>query len=86
MEVWSSVSKDHVLQIHGRFIRTNEVFYLFNIYAPCELRAKQELWVSLSARLQLLGGEKVCVCGDFNVVRSVEERRSNRGSTSTLDI
>jgi len=32
---------------------------LFNIYAPCEPRAKQELWASLSVRLQLLGGEKV---------------------------
>lgn len=27
VEVWSSVSYDHVLQIHDRFIRTNEVFY-----------------------------------------------------------
>jgi len=43
VEVWSSVSQDHVLQIHGRFIRTNAEFYLFNIYAPSEPRAKQEL-------------------------------------------
>jgi len=35
VEVWSSVSQEHVLIIHGRFIKTNEIFYLFNVYAPC---------------------------------------------------
>jgi exonuclease III len=63
VEVWSSGCQNYVLNIHGRFIRTNEEFYLFNVYAPCEQREKHELWVSLSERLQLLGGKKVCVCG-----------------------
>jgi len=62
VEVWSSVSQDHMLIVHGRFIRTNEEFYVFNIYAPYEGRAKQELWVALSVRLQPLRGEKVRVC------------------------
>jgi exonuclease III len=79
VEVWSTVSQDHMLQVHGRFLKTNEEFYLFNIYAPCEARAKQELWAGLSVRLQLVRGAKVCVCGDFNAVRRPEERRSLRG-------
>lgn len=58
----------HVLYIHGRFTRTNEELYLFNIYAPCESPANQELWDSLSARLHLLSGAKVCLCGDFNAI------------------
>jgi len=58
---------------------------LFIIYAPCDHRAKQELWESLSARLQLLVGEKVCVCGDFNAVRNVEETWSQRGISGTHD-
>lgn len=66
--VWSSVRQEHVLQIHGRFIRTNEEFYLFNVYAPCGIREEQELWASLSGRLQLLRGQKVCACGNFNAV------------------
>jgi len=45
VEVWSSVSQENVLLIHGKFIRTNEVFYIFNVYAPCEVRARQQLWV-----------------------------------------
>jgi len=48
VEVWSTVSQDHVLIIHGKFLRTNEEFYLFNIYAPCDSPTKQQLWVSLS--------------------------------------
>jgi len=85
VEVWSSVSHDHMLQVHCKFIKSNEEFYLFNIYAPCEGRAKQELWASLSARLQLLRGEKVCICGDFNAVRCPEERRSLRGGGIVTD-
>jgi len=76
VEVWSTCSFDHVLSIHGRFIKSNEEFHLFNVYAPCEGGARQLLWEALSARLQELGGKKVCVCGDFNAVRCSEERRS----------
>jgi hypothetical protein len=47
-----------------------------NVYAPCELGAKQRLWDSLSSRLQLLSGMRVCVCVDFNAVRIIDERHS----------
>ena len=79
VEVWSSFSQDNVLIIHGKFIRTNEMFHIFNVYAPCEARARQLLWGALSVRLQLLQGSKVCVCGDFNAIRRPEERKSLRG-------
>ena len=78
VEVWSSVSQEHVLIIHGRMISSNEEFYLFNVYAPCDARGKQDLWVSLSQRLSHLRGQKVCVCVNFNVVRMRKERRSVR--------
>ena len=74
-----------MLQIHGHFIRTNEEFYLFIIYAPCDPREKQVLWASLLLHLQALRGAKVCVCGDFNAVRCVEECRSVRGDDVVTD-
>jgi hypothetical protein len=86
VEVWSTVSQDHMLQIHGRFIQSNEEFYVFNIYAPCDGRAKQELWEALSVRLQVLRGEKICVCGDFNAVQCPEERMSLRGGAYVNDV
>jgi hypothetical protein len=61
VEVWASVSGDHFLMIHGRFIKSNEEFYLFNVYAPCDYRAKLVFPSSLSARLELIGSQKVCV-------------------------
>jgi len=86
VEVWSSVSQDNVLIIHGKFIRTNEVFFIFNVYAPCEVRARQHLWSTLSVKLQLIQGNKVCVCGDFNAIRRPEERRPLRGAGLSQDL
>jgi len=85
VKVWSSVSFNHVLIIHGRFIISNEKFYLFNMYAPCDNSAKQMLWDSLMGRLQLLDGKKVCVCGFFNVVRYEEERQYVRQGFMSFD-
>ncbi|GAU20017.1 hypothetical protein TSUD_273520 [Trifolium subterraneum] len=78
VEVWSTTSFEHVLVCHGRFISSDEIFYVVNIYAPCDPGAKQRLWDSLSMRLQSLAWGRVCVCGDFNAVRGQEERRSSR--------
>ncbi|GAU50935.1 hypothetical protein TSUD_411320 [Trifolium subterraneum] len=75
VEVWSTVSHPHILIIHGRFIRAQEEFFLFNVYAPCENNAKLELWDRLTGRLLQLGRQKVCICGNFNAVRSDAERR-----------
>jgi len=85
VEVWSSNSFVHVLSIHGRFISSNEEFHLFNVYAPCNGNDRQELWESLSSRLQVLRGKKVCVCGDFNAVRCREERQSVSASRGVVD-
>ncbi|GAU38427.1 hypothetical protein TSUD_396070 [Trifolium subterraneum] len=69
---------------HGRFIKSGEEFSVANVYAPCHPGAKQQLWDSLSVRIQALGRSRVCVCGDFNAVRSIEERRSGSGRPQSL--
>jgi exonuclease III len=47
-----------------------------NVYALCDPGARQGLWDSLTLRLQSQIGMRVCVCGDFNAVRRIDERRS----------
>lgn len=49
---------------------------LLNVYAPCKVSRQQVLWDNISLRLTAFNGQNICVCGDFNVVRCVEERRS----------
>ncbi|WJX63191.1 hypothetical protein P8452_48110 [Trifolium repens] len=85
VEVWSSESRDYVLWCHGRFISSGEEFFVANVYAPCDDGAKQRLWDSLSERLQALGQSRVCICGDFNAVKHVEERRSYRIGSRSVD-
>jgi hypothetical protein len=82
VKVWSSISVDHVLMVHGRFLKSNEEFHLFNVYAPWDNGEKQ-LWNSLIVRLQQMVGRNICICGDFNAVRKPEERRV-RGSQFVL--
>ncbi|GAU27954.1 hypothetical protein TSUD_146720 [Trifolium subterraneum] len=86
VEVWSSTSRDHVLWCHGRFLKTGKKFYLVNVYAPFALDAKQTLWDSLLGMIHVLNGEKVCVCGDFNAVRSIEERHSSKDVPNSSDL
>ena len=76
VEVWSSISFNHALVILGRFVKTDEHFTVFNVYAPCDSSRQQALWNNLSHRLSSLLNQNVCICGDFDAVRRVEERRS----------
>ncbi|MCI32253.1 endonuclease/exonuclease/phosphatase family protein, partial [Trifolium medium] len=85
VEVWLTESREHVLWCHGRFTKSCEKFFVANVYAPCDFGVKQKLWDSLSVRIQSLGTKRVCVCGDFNVVKHVDERRSSRGGHHSLD-
>ena len=61
VEVWLTTCGEHFLIIHGKFIKSNEEFYIFNVYAPCDRSAKQVLWTSISSRLLSLGSSKVCL-------------------------
>ena len=76
VEVWSTTSFDHVILITSRFYKSNEQFVVLNIYAPCDVSRQHSLWVNISNRLGTYADKNVCICGDFNVVRSVSERRS----------
>jgi exonuclease III len=75
IDVTSSVSFSHVLVIKGKVLLTGEDFVIFNVYAPCNLEAKKTLWGNLLLHVQNNNDVGVCVCGDFNSVRSVDERK-----------
>jgi len=74
--VTTTISFEHVLVTIGRFLKTNECFVLFNVYAPCDVSRQQVLWDNISVKLNSYVGHNICICGDFNAVCCVEERRS----------
>jgi len=79
VEVWSSMSCEHVLAISGCFVKTGDLFTVFNVYVPCDSVWQQVLWNNLSSRLHIFSDKNVCLCGDFNAVRCLNERRSVGG-------
>jgi len=74
VKVWSSMSFQHVLVISGRFVKTKENFVLWNVYAPFDIVRQEALWINMSTNLNPFIGQNVCICGDFNVIRCVDER------------
>jgi exonuclease III len=73
--VWSSMCYGNVLVIKGKVISSDEEFMIFNVYAPCDLAAKREMWGTLKSKVLNNNDVNVCVCGDFNSVRGEDERK-----------
>jgi hypothetical protein len=46
-----------------------------NVYAPCNLVAKKQLWVELLVARHSYVADVWCILGDFNSVRSSDERK-----------
>jgi len=75
VDVWLSVNIANCLIIKGTLLQNNEVFCLANVYAPCEGKGRQDLWDALTNLFQLHSEAAWCFLGDFNAVRSSDERR-----------
>jgi exonuclease III len=48
---------------------------ILNVYAPCFLSSKKTLWVDLLVAMRVYGADHYCILGDFNAIRSREERK-----------
>jgi len=79
------MSFGHVFIIKGKVILTDEEFIIFNVYAPCDSVAKQQLWEKLVPLVLHYGDVNLCVCGDFNSVRCREERKGRSAGFGQLD-
>lgn len=76
VQVWSTTRLPHVLIIRGRVLQIiNQEFVIGNVYAPCDTALKQVLWDQLLHFVVNIGEASLCLCGDFNSIRSTNERR-----------
>lgn len=74
VQVWSTTSFPHMLVISGWVIQTCQAFIIANVYAPCDTSTKQVLRDQLLHFVVTNGDANLCLCDDFNYVRSIEER------------
>ena len=64
------------LMLEGRCVNINQRMFLVNIYAPCDLAGKRLLWDELKQLRASNPPGLWCFMGDFNSIRSQEERSS----------
>ncbi|KAL4385576.1 hypothetical protein GQ457_15G025080 [Hibiscus cannabinus] len=89
LSVWDSncfkaaaswVHRNYIL-VKGVWIKDNSEFVIGNVYAPCKLQDQAALWDELR-KLKLSLTHFWLVGGDFNVVRSIEDRLECHGSVA----
>ncbi|XP_021991259.1 uncharacterized protein LOC110888021 [Helianthus annuus] len=76
LEVESTVKERNFLLLKGKLIGSGEQIFLFNVYAPQKTTAKRRLWSDIAANMEGFGGLFLLV-GDFNIVRSLDERKGS---------
>ena len=65
------------LMLEGTWLHNNQKMFLVNVYAPCDIAGKRALWDDLK-QLKASNPPGVwCFLGDFNSIRSQEERISS---------
>lgn len=60
-------------------------FFIANVYAPCDLTTKLDLWNRLTHFISNVGDSNLCICGDFNSVRSEAEMKGRNAVSRQLD-
>nr|GEU37786.1 RNA-directed DNA polymerase, eukaryota, reverse transcriptase zinc-binding domain protein [Tanacetum cinerariifolium] len=80
----NSTMSDYLVIIQGEWIPNGKKLTIFSIYAPQELREKKMLWDYLILVLNNWKGE-VVIMGDFNEVRTQNERYGSIFNTQGVD-
>ncbi|GKV44506.1 hypothetical protein SLEP1_g51682 [Rubroshorea leprosula] len=79
--VWNSkvlkkeevIEGDNFIGVFGLWGAEKTPVYILNVYSPCQLASKRALWEELQGLINSRRGNW-CLAGDYNTVRSVEER------------
>ncbi|GKV04880.1 hypothetical protein SLEP1_g16977 [Rubroshorea leprosula] len=85
--IWNCdiMSKERVIEgesfvgIYGTWGASKIPVHILNIYAPCDMSGKRSLWVSIQ-ELMIEACGNWCLMGDFNAIRSEQERKGGRAN------
>ncbi|KAJ9556157.1 hypothetical protein OSB04_010771 [Centaurea solstitialis] len=76
-KVTLSTKHDGFVAVLGLWLSSNTKLGVINVYAPQEARLKKALWGNIKTVLHSESDAAWVVCGDFNEVRSAEERKGS---------
>lgn len=82
-QVERTVIDTNFILLVGKFPGDDSLCCFLNIYAPCDRTGKRQLWNKVKELRNDIASDLWCVAGDFNAVRSSEERRGP-GAASQL--
>ncbi|KAL5169552.1 putative plastid-lipid-associated protein 11, chloroplastic [Glycine soja] len=86
-QVERRVKGRHFLMLVGKWVKENQWLHIVNVYAPCDQAGKRILWDELSHLKASNPNGLWCVLGDFNSIRSQDERiTSSQRIVTTSDI
>ncbi|KAL8552530.1 hypothetical protein ACS0TY_001277 [Phlomoides rotata] len=63
-----------MLVVNGRWVEDGGLCTIVNVYAPNLVALRGDLWEILQALVKQVTTERVCIVGDFNTIREVNER------------
>ncbi|GKV20736.1 hypothetical protein SLEP1_g30818 [Rubroshorea leprosula] len=58
--------------------------YFLNVYAPCDSLGKKLLWKEILDLMEVCDGGNWCIGGDFNAIRSREEKRGRHFNNTAM--
>lgn len=87
--IFQKVSSWHtkvLLVLNGYLIEDGKNCTIINVYSPNSPALRSELWDQLASMVDQLHDSYLCIIGDFNTIRSTQERRglSDNGNRSDI--
>ncbi|KAL8477025.1 hypothetical protein ACS0TY_029364 [Phlomoides rotata] len=70
----------------GGMLDENVDMVIITVYAPCSIPEKEQLWEAINIVVEQYNDRKLCVVGDFNSIREVNERVGRREEVNHRDI
>lgn len=77
---------DGALVVKGCWGQERTKCCIFNIYAPCNSSSKLELWEHLKVEIQQNRDCCICLAGDFNAIKEINERVGQSENINLSDI
>ncbi|KAL5131043.1 hypothetical protein HKD37_12G034013 [Glycine soja] len=74
------------IMLEGVWLAEMQRVVVANIYAPCEIESKRQLWEKLYSRKSQSQIQSWCLVGDFNCIRHPAERLGSRHSNSEANL